>query len=438
MSAGVQILMALASVAAAVGLIALVRARAKAMGWSAEVQRKLVHIGTGLYALTLPWLFPDRWPVLLLLGLTILVMLILRLPRFRQGIGASLHSVERTSYGDLLLALAVATVFLLADTPVLYVLPLAILTLSDAAAALTGSTYGRRFFTVEDGEKSVEGSVAFFMTSFILSMICLLVLSDTPRVNVIYLGAIVAAFGTLVEADSWRGFDNFFLPAGLMIFLQGNLHTPPEQVFLIMLAFLFAIWAAVKFCPRLGVPAHTARVYVTAAFLLLSVVSLAHAALPLLVFVTHAFCQRRNPDEASHPELDGVAAVALMSFFWLVLGRSSGAFNLELFGMTALSMCVAFVTLAFAGSSTVIALVAGVLAASTGGVLHAVLTVPEVALANAMRVSLPILFSGCALAVLVPALRPGWFAAWRAARVAGLALVVPLIAFALQYPLIRG
>lgn len=438
MSAGAQILMALASVAAAVGLMALVRTRAKAAGWSAEVQRKLVHIGTGLYAMTLPWLFPDRWPVLLLLGLTIAVMLVLRLPRFRAGVGAALHSVERTSYGDLLLALAVGTVFLLADTPVLYVLPLAILTLSDAAAALTGSTYGRRFFTVEDDRKSVEGSVAFFMTSFLLAMICLLVLSDTPRVNVIFLGAIVAAFGTLVEADSWRGFDNFFLPAGLMIFLQGNLYSPPGQVFLIMLAFLFAIWAAVKICPRLGVPAHTARVYVTAAFLLLSVVSLAHAVLPLLVFAAHAFCQRRNPDDAGHPALDGVAAVALMSFFWLVLGRSSGAFNLELFGLTALSMGVAFVTLAFTGSGRVQAMLAGALASLAGGVLHAVLTVPEVALPNAMRVSLPVLVAACALAVLVPTLRPVWFASWRAARVAGLALAVPLVAFALQYPGIGG
>jgi phytol kinase len=29
----------------------------------------------------------------------------------------------------------------------------------------------------------------------------------------------VAGFGTLVEAASWRGFDNLFLPLGLLIFL---------------------------------------------------------------------------------------------------------------------------------------------------------------------------------------------------------------------------
>jgi len=119
----------------------LVRRQAKSLGLSAEVQRKTVHIGAGLYALTLPWLFTDRWPVFMLLGITIVVMLVLRLPKLSSsGIGSTLHSVERRSYGDLLLVLAIGTVFLLSNgKPILYVLPLVIVALSDAAAALTGS-----------------------------------------------------------------------------------------------------------------------------------------------------------------------------------------------------------------------------------------------------------------------------------------------------------
>ena len=415
MSGVLQIGVALASVAVLIGLMALVRWFARAQGWSAEVQRKLVHMGTGLYALTLPWLFPDRWPVLVLLAITIVVMLVLRLPRFAKGgIGEALHGVERNSYGDLLLALAVGVVFLLADQPVLYVLPIAILTLSDAAAALTGSTYGRKFFAVEDGVKSVEGSVAFFMTSLCLSMICLLLLSDTPRVNVVYLAAIVAAFATLVEADSWRGFDNFFLPAGVMVFLQGHLLTDPFDLFLIMVGFLAAIWAALAVGPRLGVAPHTSRVYVTAAFLVLTVVDLRDAVLPVLVFVTHYIAQRRNPDDASHPELDCVAAVALMSFFWLVLGRTSGAFNLEAYGLTALGMCIAFVTLACPRFR----LVAGALAAGIGAVIYSGLMAP-VTVPNTVTIALPSLVIAAVLAVVVPALRPAWFATSRALRVVG-------------------
>ena len=424
MSALVQIALALGSVAVLIGLMVLVRRVATAWGWEAELQRKLVHIGTGLYAITLPWLFPDRWPVFMLLGITLVVMLILRLPGLAQsGVGAALHGVERNSYGDLLLALAVGVVFLLADQPVVYVLPLAILTLSDSAAALTGSTYGRRFFTVEDGRKSIEGSVAFFMTSFCLGMICLLALSETDRITVIYLAAIVAAFGTLVEADSWRGFDNFFLPAGLMLFLQGHLETPPGTLLALMAGFLAAIWIALRVARLVRVPAHTARVYVIAAFLVLTVVDVPNAVLPVLVFATHLISQQRNPDTSPFGELDCVAAVALMSFFWLTLGRVSGAYNLELYGLTALGMSVGFLSLTRPWL--------GVLAAVAGAGLYIRLMAGN-ASANAIEVDPLGLGIGAALAAAVPALWPGWFARMRAARVAALALTVPVALFALK------
>jgi S-adenosylmethionine-diacylglycerol 3-amino-3-carboxypropyl transferase len=91
----------------ALGLMAGVPAHARRLEIGAEVQRKLIHVGTGLYALSLPWLFPDRWPVYVLIGVTLVVMLVLRLPNSR--LGKTLHGVERQSYGDLLLALSVGS-----------------------------------------------------------------------------------------------------------------------------------------------------------------------------------------------------------------------------------------------------------------------------------------------------------------------------------------
>ena len=54
---------------------------------------------------------------------------------------------------------AIATLYFFsgqAAEPVLYVLPLAVLTLSDAAAALAGSSYGRMRYTIEEGQKSIK------------------------------------------------------------------------------------------------------------------------------------------------------------------------------------------------------------------------------------------------------------------------------------------
>ena len=434
MSLGLQLGLALASVFCLVAMMAVIRRVATGLDWTAEIQRKLVHIATGLYAISLPWLFPDRWPVFVLVGLAILVLLLLRLPIFaRGGLGEALHGVERTSYGDLLLALAIGVVFILADEPVLYVLPLAILTLSDAAAALTGSTYGRRFFTVEDGTKSLEGSAMFFLISFCLAMICLLALSDTPRLNVIYLGVIVALFGTLIEADSWRGFDNFFLPAGLMVFLQGHLLTPPFALFLVMAMFVIAIWLGLIFAPRFGLGRHLVRVYITAAFLVVTVVGTADAVLPVLVLLTHLVAQRLKPDSSAFPELDCVAALALMSFFWLVLGSVSGAYNLELYGLTALSMCISFAVLA---SGRWRALTGG-LAVAGGMLLYIGLMAPPTT-PNTLRVDTLTLAAGAILAMLLPVLCPDWFRQARAMRVASLAMLVPLIAFAFQYPTLPG
>jgi phytol kinase len=424
MVALLQIALAVGSVVVLLGLMAVVKRSANAYGLSPEVQRKLVHIGSGCYALTLPWLFPERWPVYMLVGLTLAVMLVLRMPRFAKGgIGATLHAVERRSYGDLLLALAVGVVFLLADgSLILYVLPIAILTLSDAAAALTGSRYGTRFFKVEDGQKSVEGSVAFFMVTLIVAMVCLLLLSDVPRANVILLAVIVAGFGTLVEADSWRGFDNFFLPAGLMVFLDARMESDPATLVAIMVLFCVAIWVALRAAPMLGLTRHAARVYIIAAFLLVSVTTLPNIFLPLLVFVTHAVSCRIRPCRAVYPELDGVAAVALVSFGWLASEQITGNNALTQYGLTAMGMSVGFAALIVAGwpaawrwggiamfGAAVVWLYHALMPFNAGGWVWFTL-------------------AAAAVAALPPLMLPNQFQTARTAKVSALALVLPVVA----------
>lgn len=444
-TAAAQVAIAAASVATLLGLMALVRAQARAHGFSPELQRKLVHIGTGLYALTLPWLFTDRWPIFMLVGLTLAVMAVLRLPGMaRSGLGATLHGVGRKSWGDVLLALAVGAVFLLSDgRPILYVLPIAVLTLADAAAALTGSRYGRGFFRIEEGTKSVEGSIAFFMITLILAMVCLLLLTDVARANVILMALVVAAFGTLVEADSWRGFDNFFLPGGLFLFLEGNLATPPALLVATALAFLIAILVFLAAAPRLGLTAHTARVYVVAIFLLLSSIALENTVLPILVFAAHALARRTNPSSAAHPELDIVASLAMASFAWLVLGLVAGMSALFFYGLTAMGLCLGLAALAVAPMERIAGL--GVASATGAGLvaLHGALMAQGggaamAASGPAAPREVPVGWEGAPLALAVacavvalavPLLRPAVFRDYRAGKLTLLALTVPLVAY---------
>ena len=434
MSAPLQITIAFASVAILLGLMAVVERLARARGISAEVQRKLVHIGTGLYALTLPWLFTDDWPVYMLVGLTLVVMTVLRMPVFAEGgIGKTLHGVERQSYGDLLLALAVGIVFLLADgRAILYVLPIATLTLADAAAALTGSHYGRKFFPVEDGQKSIEGSTAFFMITLVIAMVCLLLLSDVSRPNVVLLSVMVAAFGTLVEADSWRGFDNFFLPTGLMVFLASHMNSPWQDLVLLMGLFLIAIVVFLRVAPQFGVTRHAARVYVIATFLLISVTALQNAALPLLVFVMHAIAHRLNPCKADYPTLDIVAAIALVSFGWLAIGLAADTNALMFYGLMSVGLCVGFVAVAFGqqliwiriGAATGVGL--GLFSLYSALMLYnpALVRWPgDMKLTGAMAVI---------LMVVAGSLRPALFDSNRAAKLTLLALLVPGLSYGIK------
>ena len=100
------------SIALLLAAMALVRAAAHFYGLDPELQLKLVHVATGLYALTLPLTFHDRWPVVTLIGVSIVVLYVLRQPRFaKTGFASALHGVERRSYGEIYLSLAVGFLF---------------------------------------------------------------------------------------------------------------------------------------------------------------------------------------------------------------------------------------------------------------------------------------------------------------------------------------
>src|SRR5262245_34698322 len=142
-----------------------------------ELVRKLLHMGMGLATLSLPWLFDRAWPVLLLAGISIVALVSLRLvASLKSGLGNVVAGVARASLGEIYFPLAVTVLLLLylyVDTAnparlILYCVPILLLTLADAAAALIGVAYGRLHYHTTDGQKSAEGSLAFFLCAFLV------------------------------------------------------------------------------------------------------------------------------------------------------------------------------------------------------------------------------------------------------------------------------
>lgn len=418
------------AIAAILVLMSVVRGQAYRFDLSAENQRKIVHIGVGLASLTFPLIFSTPLPVLLLTALAIVIMLILRSGHLRvDGLGAVLHSVRRRSHGEIYLALAVALLFLRSEAePVLYVLPLLVITLSDTASALVGTTYGRVRFAVEDGTKSFEGVVAFFMVTVICAMVVLLLMTDAARLNVIVLSFLIAAFCTLVEADSWRGLDNFFVPVGAHLLLSRHLDTAPDSLLIIAAIFVAAVFIAIRYAERWSITRHAARAYTILIFLILSVTAPYNAILPIMVIVTHIIARNMKPCRDEISDLDLLAATTGIGLFWLLAGEMIGTNAINLFNLTFASVIMVYAALAATSFSRYwrIALVPIAACVIMVFALVAWANPPDARFYNP---AWPPILASVVLSSGIGLWKSEWFSSWRGVKAFGVGLIIPVLLF---------
>ena len=394
--------------------------------WPGELQRKLIHVATGITALALPFVFAEPWPVLVLMGLAIIVMLLLRLPAVAErGIGSALHSVQRQSFGEIMLAAAVAILFMRStDQPVLYVLPILILTISDAAAALAGVHYGRKTFQVERGIKSLEGSAIFFLISWLLALITLLLMSEVGRANVVLVSFVIALFATVVEAESWRGFDNLFVPVGVHLFLARYLDGSVVDLAWVALALGLVLIVCARLGPRIDLTEHAARASALLGFLILVASSVQNLLLPGVALAAHLYARTKRPCDSAFPDLDIIAGMAMISLFWLAFGEWHGLNAINLFNLT-------FAALALSLLAT-----AGVTIVPAGLAAAALLTAAVIGVAELNEAAAqwhgplwPWIAVAFVLSWSVPQLALGRFDEARSVRLGAVALCAPLILF---------
>ncbi len=188
---------------------------------SPELTRKAVHVGMGLIALTLPFLFSARWPVLALCGGLGAAFVALKQFGRRSHLGSAMHDVNRASLGDLYFALSVGALWVLAaGDRLLFAVPVLVLTLGDAVAALVGVRYGRTRFDGRPTGKSAEGSAALFVVTFVSVHLPLVLSGRVGGLEGILIAATMAVAITLLEAVAWRGLDNVFVPIGAFLLLR--------------------------------------------------------------------------------------------------------------------------------------------------------------------------------------------------------------------------
>ena len=319
--------------ALALALVAIRRAQLR-LRLSPEVTRKALHVAMSAVALSLPWVFDRDWPVFVLAALAFAVMAAVRaVPALRADVGGVLHEVGRQSIGDLCFPVALAVLFwLTADSPVLYSIPVLLLGLADPAAALTGARHGLAPYTTVEGVKSREGSVAFAFVAFLCVHVPLLLFTPIGRVESLWIACVVAILATIVEAVSWRGLDNLFVPIGTYAVLVRllTLDAPVLAGHVFALLALLALAAILRSETTVG----GAGVFGAAliAYLTWALGGTAWLIPPALVFVLYARMWPASReldglphDPARRPHTShNVFSVASVGMLWLFVSRAAG------------------------------------------------------------------------------------------------------------------
>lgn len=199
-------------------------------GVKAETTRKFVHFGGAFVTIFFPFILNSHWTVLALaVGFALIMLLTKKLGWFQ-----SVHGVERKSDGAIYHPIAIYTCFLysqILNQPIFYVISILILAISDALAALVGKSYGANEYLVEVGtRKTIEGSVTFFLTSFLIVHLILLLTMQTGRIESVLIALLISIIVTVFEGVSLKGADNLFIPLGTMFILSKNITPTIEGV----------------------------------------------------------------------------------------------------------------------------------------------------------------------------------------------------------------
>ncbi len=186
---------------------------------SQEMTRKFVHLSAGLVSLSFAYIFKSHWTLLVMCAGFLGIIKITK----RFDMLVSVTGITRKSSGDYLHPIAIYVVFLITfflQKPHFYVISILVLSVSDALAALIGKSYGFRVFEIEEERKSIEGSLIFFLSAFLITHLGMLLLSEMGRQECVITGLVVSILVTSFEALSLGGADNFFIPLGTLYILH--------------------------------------------------------------------------------------------------------------------------------------------------------------------------------------------------------------------------
>lgn len=289
-----------------------------------EWVRKLMHLGAGAIALSLPWLFRENWPVIALSLLAAGGMFaVTTLTALRSSLGAVTGGVFRRTLGEVCFPLGAGVIFLLADGDwLLYTIPILILTFADSAAALVGVFYGMHHYTTSEGLKTWEGSAAFVLTAFLCTLIPLLLFTAIGRVELLLIAVLMAILAMLLDAVAWWGLDNFLIPVLSFLLLQQFIDLTAASLG-VQLALTVVMLIAVMFW-RKRTTLNDSAILVTViyGYLCWNLADWRWIVPPLLLLLSYNFLSPPDVAPSERPyTVQVVLSVGAAGLFWLLVAN---------------------------------------------------------------------------------------------------------------------
>jgi len=242
------------------------------LGWSPEVNRKLVHVMTGILVFFCPFFFisgkPLVWMAVLFAGVDFIGV--------ETGKLKGMHGTLRKSFGTVFYPLTFLILVLTCwnGQKTVLILSMLILALADAAAAVTGENLKHPHeFRLWKDKKSLEGSAVMCLTSFLIVWMLLPRLCRLDRIVVsgaeaAWIGSVAAVAATLLEAMSAKGSDNLTSPLGAAFVLSFMLYNPTGDALRLTAGLLLgAVVAVSSLRLRFLAPSGSAAAFVLAAVL---------------------------------------------------------------------------------------------------------------------------------------------------------------------------
>lgn len=211
MSDPIAVVFSFMYVAAVLGVAELIR---RNLELKKDFTRKFVHIAIGTFIIPTFYVFDSLYFALV----PPVAFIIVNLLSYRFKVFKAMEEEDGNNLGTMLFPISFSIVMIvfweMGPDRVAAILGILVMAWGDASASIIGRNFGTHFYHVFRERKSIEGSVAMFVSSYI-ALILMLTIWGHPRLDIIemtVIAVVVSIFGTFLEAISVRGFDNLIVP----------------------------------------------------------------------------------------------------------------------------------------------------------------------------------------------------------------------------------